>query len=201
MRVGNPVELNPGPVKYLCGVCQKAVKNNGKAICCDKCAIWYHMNCTSMSNAVYKTQVNNSKSWICCQCGMPNFDSALFQSTVIDTSNSFELLNSSCESIDSLTSVISPPKYTPSPKKGRNAAQTLKTLVLNAQSLSNKIDEIHCLIDEEKPDIITITETWLNHTIPSSDIITSSYTVYRKDRSEGRGGGVLIAVQNKLLTL
>ena len=96
--------------------------------------------------------------------------------------------------------MISPPKYTSSPKKGRNAAQTLKTLVLNAQSLSNKIEKIHCLIDEEKPDIIAITETWLNHTIPSSDIIPSSYTVYRKDRSEGRGGGVLIAVQNKLLS-
>ena len=66
--------------------------------------------------------------------------------------------------------------------------------------MNKKIDEIHNLIDEERPDIIAITETWLNHTTPSSDIIPNNYTVHREDRAKGRGGGVLIAVQNKLLS-
>ena len=33
-----------------------------------------------------------------------------------------------------------------------------------------------------------------------SDIIPNSYTVHRKNRAKGRGGGVLIAVRNKLLS-
>ena len=82
---------------------------------------------------------------------MPNFDSALFQSTVIDTSNRIEPLDTSTESLDSISSVISPPIYTSSPKKGKpfpiNNVQTLKTMVLNAQSVNNKIDEIHSLIN------------------------------------------------------
>ena len=79
-----------------------------------------------MSNAVYKTLANSTKSWICCQCGMPNFDSALFQNTDIDTSNKFELLNSSCGSIDSLTSVISPPKYTSLPRRAETQLKLRK---------------------------------------------------------------------------
>ena len=96
--------------------------------------------------------------------------------------------------------MIPPPIYTSSPKKGQpfptNNVQTLKTMVFHAQSVNNKIDEIHSLtlIDEERPDIIAITETWLNHTTPRSDIIPNSYTVHRKDRVKGRGGGVLIVV-------
>ncbi len=74
------VELNPGPVKFPCGVCNKAVRNGVRAVCCDMCDKWFHIKCTSMSNVVYKVLKNSSKSWICCQCGFPNFDSGLFES-------------------------------------------------------------------------------------------------------------------------
>lgn len=46
------VELNPGPVKFPCGVCNKAVRNGVRAVCCDMCDKWFHIKCTSMSNAL-----------------------------------------------------------------------------------------------------------------------------------------------------
>ena len=42
---------------------------------------------------------------------------------------------------------------------------------------------------------------WLKPDIPNSDIIPDYFSVYRKDRPGGeRGGGVLIAVNNNLLS-
>jgi hypothetical protein len=53
------------------------------------------------------------------------------------------------------------------------------------------------------PAIVSVCETWLNPTICDSEIISDSYTVFRKDRAAGsgksqRGGGVLLAVKPAL---
>ena len=57
------------------------------------------------------------------------------------------------------------------------------------------------MLDEHNPDIVMVTETWLDPSIPSSDIIPTNYSVYRKDRQAGQtGGGVMIAVCNNLLS-
>ena len=91
------VELNPGPrtykFKYPCGVCSRPCKDNQPAIQCDSCNLWYHKKCLSMNTIVYKALENSSCSWICCQCGLPNFSSSLFDSSQsLDHSNSFQPL-------------------------------------------------------------------------------------------------------------
>lgn len=48
-------------------------------------------------------------------------------------------------------------------------------------------------------DIIIFTETWLNNTIFDAEIFDPRYTVHRRDREyTGRGGGILIAVSNRI---
>ena len=42
-------------------------------------------------------------------------------------------------------------------------------------------------------DVISFTETFLDYTILSSQLLTSDYTVFRKDRNR-HGGGVMILV-------
>ena len=48
-------------------------------------------------------------------------------------------------------------------------------------------------------DIIIIigTESWLDSSISSNDVFPSGFTVFRKDRSKGKGGGVFILVNSK----
>ena len=56
----------------------------------------------------------------------------------------------------------------------RNAAfakkqtpKKLKVLNINFQSVVNKVQEFHCLLDTENPDIVVGTESWLSPDIAS----------------------------------
>ena len=61
----------------------------------------------------------------------------------------------------------------------------------NVQSLGNKVDEISVLMKRRTPDIAVFTETWLNDTYEDSAIKMENYATIRKDRTNGRGGGVV----------
>ena len=66
-------EPNPGPKapKYPCGLCQKAVKTIDQAVMCDKCDTWFHINCESVSEDIYKCLIGSDCSWYCTNCGYP----------------------------------------------------------------------------------------------------------------------------------
>lgn len=79
--------------------------------------------------------------------------------------------------------------------------RTLRIIFWNAKSISNKIIELEYFLNQNKIDIICISETWLKQ---YQNISIQNYTVYRKDRSitslannnRNVGGGVAIAVRN-----
>ena len=47
-------------------------------------------------------------------------------------------------------------------------------------------------------DIIAVTETWLNQSILDSEILDKGYIIFRRDRLEKVGGGVLLAIKNNI---
>ena len=47
-------------------------------------------------------------------------------------------------------------------------------------------------------EIICVTEAWLKDFFLDSEILDTGYTIFRRDRAEGEGGGVLIAVKDNL---
>ena len=63
-------------------------------------------------------------------------------------------------------------------------------LSANYQSLPIKINDLCIYIYLYSPDIICLTEKWLPKDIP--EIFLNSYNIVRKNRSDGRDGGVLI---------
>jgi exonuclease III len=84
---------------------------------------------------------------------------------------------------------------------------SVKCLLLNARSLksfnrdvvTNKtiynLNRFQDLVYAESSDVVCVNETWLNKDILDSEILHSDYTIFRKDRVNRSGGGVLLAVK------
>ena len=71
-------------------------------------------------------------------------------------------------------------------------------LVLNARSIRNKVSDLQTLLLTDSFDIVAMTETWLHRNYQDRELQHDEYNVYRKDRNNQRGGGVLIAVRNHI---
>lgn len=85
-----------------------------------------------------------------------------------------------------------------------NSNIEILSMCINARSIVNKIDELELLVEQYKPDIIGITETWLNDQITDSEISLEGYTIFRKDRKsseKSRGGGVMFYIKNNLIAV
>lgn len=82
--------------------------------------------------------------------------------------------------------------------KNKNVNSKLSCLYANARSIMNKRDELELYAIEHKSDIIGITETWANEKISDSELNLQGYTLFRKDRNDKKGGGVILYVENSL---
>ncbi len=83
----------------------------------------------------------------------------------------------------------------------RNKQAELKCVYFNARSVVNKLDELELLILKEQPDIVGITETWLNENICDNELNFEGYTLLRTDRNDPvkkRGGGIAMYIKSCL---
>ena len=151
LLVAHDIESNPGPPKYPCQVCSKAVLWSHKAVACDNCQQWIHTRCMGMSTQIYNT-IGHDDTWICCQCSLPNLSSGMFTSTSMGSST---LDSSTGSDID-----IGVPLQTSSPNKNSQHKivnilnHKVKVLVINFQSLKSKKELLLNLIDSSDPDVI-----------------------------------------------
>ena len=79
----------------------------------------------------------------------------------------------------------------------------VKFAVVNARSVANKIDEIKHIIDEDKIDVLAITETWLstNSEYERHEIVPSGYEIIHVDREGRKGGGVAVIYRQELAVI
>ena len=167
----------------------------------------------------------HNTSWICCNCGLPNFSTTLFETFLMDslpTQNTYSQLSdgdshqdslsspqpscTSSESFSSLDSSIGIPQHTSSPNKPSQTASvkpcqnTLRVLTVNFQSMKAKKTSFWLLLTETNPDIVIGCETWLHPGIYEREVLPENYhIVARKDRSSDHHGGVLIAAKDTLI--
>ena len=70
---------------------------------------------------------------------------------------------------------------------------------LNIRSLLNKKDELQYHIAKGNINVLGLSETHLNESVVNNVLTIPGYSVYRKDRLNGGGGGVLIYTSNSLV--
>ncbi|BHF69028.1 hypothetical protein SprV_0301206900 [Sparganum proliferum] len=75
----------------------------------------------------------------------------------------------------------------------------LKFLYTNVQTMLSKIDELKIHLSDLSPDIISLTETWLNQQVDNRELTIPGYQLFRRDRSGRQGGGVLTYVKHGLI--
>ena len=84
-----------------------------------------------------------------------------------------------------------------SEKNVSKPANKLTTIIVNTQSIKSKHEMIWKVIDTRKPEIVVVSETWLNNSIHNSEVLLTNYEVYHKDKIDR---GVLIAVKHTLIS-
>ena len=62
----------------------------------------------------------------------------------------------------------------------------------------NKKTELNIMVDDIKPHIIGITESWANNDITDAELGLEGYVMFKKDRMGRRGGGVLLYIKESI---
>ena len=176
MLLAGDVNPNPGPVKYPCSMCKKPVAKNHRALQCDQCDSWVHIKCDNppMTPKEYgKFTTNTNLSWECPSCKLPNLTDSFFSENSLNLSNSFSALSDLSDEVNTVVSNEIRPRG------------TIRFLTMNCQSLrrENRWTALNSIVNTYLPDIIHLTETHLDNTISSSEILqgNSDYTICRKD--------------------
>ena len=125
----------------ICFKCQKRVIKQTTASC-TKCERKAHMKCTNMSRKQSKSQHE-----LKITCKLCSKEETEIQDKIDIKNVKYDERPKTLESI----------------KKGKNE---LLIMHLNARSLVNKIEDIQIICRTAKPDILCITETWLNESVP-----------------------------------
>ena len=82
--------------------------------------------------------------------------------------------------------------------QGNTSKAEIKCVCLNARSILNKKNELDIMVDEIKPHMIGITESWANNDITDAELGLEGYVMFRKDRMGRRGGGVLLYIKETI---
>ena len=71
-----------------------------------------------------------------------------------------------------------------------------KLATINVRSLLNKIDQLRIILHNQPIDILSVNETFLDCTIPTSQLMINGYVFERYDRGSRHGGGVGFYIRN-----
>ena len=80
--------------------------------------------------------------------------------------------------------------------QGSTSTEEIKCVCLNARR--NKKNELNIMVEDIKPHIIGITESWANYDITDAELGLEGYAMFRKDRMGRRGGGVILYIKDTI---
>ena len=129
--LGGDVQVNPGPIKYPCGMCSRPVANNHRGLECDECESWVHIRCGDVTAKNYEMLLlQQSFTWICPKCALPNFSDSFFNESNLADKNLYDSLSDLDSSASGFTidkHEIPQPISTSSPNKSQDQINGTKT--------------------------------------------------------------------------
>ena len=210
MLLCGDIHPNPGPVRYPCGVCNRPVAKNHRAMQCDECDTFVHIKCDGLNAKDYELFSKHKwLSWECWKCRLPNLSDSFF-ALDFETSNYFDTLSDGettdienehhhphpSNKMPSKTNSKTPKQSTKSQK-----IQNLRMMTVNVRGLNSTQKQLQFqeLVEEhDHPDIICGTESHLDNAT-TNESLHPEYDFEREDREYG-GGGVFIAIHKRWLS-
>ena len=196
LLVCGDVSPNPGPKttnsksKYPCGECARIVRKNQDAILCVRINVWSHAKCLHLSKSSFQYYMHNPEmECTCALCSRPNFSDSYFDEyqSEVDTTSMDDLSAGEEAQVD-MRHV-----------RDNNKKQCI-IASLNINSLPNKFVEIKEWLRSDAFDILSVQETKIDHTFPSTQFHVDSYNLFRRDRVKG-GGGIAVYIRDSIATL
>ena len=165
----------------ICFKCLKRI-HQGSRIKCTNCHSKAHIKCLKISANTIKK--NETIQRICNICTKDD----------IEIKEKINIENLKPEEL---------PKNINNIKTGKNE---LLIVHMNVRSLINKMEDVLILCQNVKPDLLCITETWLNESVPQNALTPQGYKEIRLDRSEtfkeiygrNKGGGIIVFYKEEL---
>lgn len=167
--------------RFPCGCCGGAVRWNQEAIECDICSKWLHCRCIGVSKSEYAKLQLSEDGWCCDFCyrsALPYADCSFISSTSDESDQSIAA---------SVASSVPPGCHRTS----------MSVYYTNCRSLLPKMDELRLLAVTSRPDLIAISESWLDPSIAACEVAIPSYQLFRRDRSR-HGGGVCLYISDSI---
>ena len=171
--------------KYLCRVCYKEVKEKHRAISCDLCEAWSHLKCCDMSVKLYNHfKCLQNFEWTCTKCRKD-------EKPISDKIDVTQLPTDQLP--DNLAQV-------------KASRKEILIVHLNCRSVINKQEEIENIIHETDADLICLSETWMDDSVPLQALTPVGYKMIRKDRhhdfkqkyGKNKGGGVALLYKEQI---
>ena len=187
-----------------CGKCQLPVTYDHKGLLCDTCNHWFHAPCQRVGDNLYDYLAKSDCSWHCTKCNSINHSRASARDlSSFSSENRFSSLSLNASPVNH--NFIPQSTSTPSrnrPQRTNKTDSPLKIAHLNFRSMKDKKPQFLSFVEINKPDVIVGTETWLTPAIYDAGYFPPElgYTVYRRDRVDKKGGGVIILVNSTFIS-
>ena len=201
------ISLNPGPsmVKYTCPKCSRTVARHHRALDCSICGLKHHIKYGKVTPREYKaTQRRDLMTWSCPRC----VTQPALQESGPDI-NQMSALPFGSVSYESCLSMVESQEVTPInasyedeecdshlsdliQKLANRSAKDIRVGHLNVCSLRNKIEELRCLQMFCRFEVLAITETHLDKTVPDTALDIDRMKFLRLDRKGRKGGGCIL---------
>ncbi|CAG2210856.1 unnamed protein product [Mytilus edulis] len=189
LLLSGDVSLNPGPVKFPCGTCEKGVRKNQRAIQCDDCNVWFHLKCIDLPLNEYELLGSTTDSWFCKICYLPDFSDSYF----IDFNEESNAPNDSLSS--NSTSGVNKLLFQDLRETRRLHPKNFIAAYVNINSLRYKFDEVKDLLTDNIVDLLMIAESKLDNTFQDNLFQVEGYKLQRRDRNQ-YGGGLLTLIKS-----